>query len=270
MQIMTAGFILGTALAAFFGCAPFRDSAYSDQVLHKERDLNLTSMDRIADVEADGKIRLAILSDSHQTYKDLDQVIRHINKTADIDFVVNLGDVTNSGYNLEFDQFMGSYILLQRPALNVIGNHDSLGAGPDIYKKLFGPKNFYFESTSHRYVFFNSANLENGDEFDPAWLKATVEASTKPVFIFTHAPLRDPERFTGDTAVLMNAVVTNPKTQLILNGHNHVYDYIVDSGTVTVQCARVENGQWLMLEIQGSQLTVTRMESGTSVGATLK
>jgi predicted phosphodiesterase len=264
-----AAAVTGLALA----CAPFRDSAYSDHVLHKERELNENSVEKIGPsgaVEADGKIRIAVLADSHQTYKDLDRVIRNINDTPDVDFVVNLGDVTNSGYNLEFDQFLGSYLDIQRPVFNVIGNHDALGAGPKIYKKVFGSPNFFFESDSHRYIFFHSANLEDKDGFDPQWLKTTVEASSKPVIIFTHAPLRDAERFTGDTAQIMNAVITNPKTQIVLNGHNHVYGYANDTGTVTIQCARPENGQWLLLEIQGTQLSTTRMESGAVEWATLK
>lgn len=258
------------ATAVIFGCAPFQDSPYSDNILHRERDLNTQSANQLGSIEDDGKIRIAVLSDSHQNYKDLDTVIRHINRTPDIDFVANLGDITNSGYNLEYDQFLGSYTLIKPPAINVLGNHDAIGAGPKIFKKVFGEANFWFESVSKRYIFFNSANLEDPDGFSAAWLQEAVTSSTKKVFIFTHIPLRDKERFHDDTEAIMNAVILDPKTQLILNGHNHVYGFTNDNNTISVQCARAERGQWLLLEIQGTQLSVTRMESGTTEWATLK
>lgn len=53
---------------------------------------------------------------------------------------------------------------------------------------------------------------------------------------------------------------------MILNGHNHVYDLLIDNGTVMLQCGRVEpekkEEHWLLLEIQGNQLCVKRMDTG--------
>lgn len=195
------------------GCAPFRDSAFSDQVLNPERDLNITAQSKLADVDGDGKIRIAVFADPHQNYKELDYVIRHINRTENIDFAVSLGDVTNSSYGFEFDQFLGSFLLLRPPAFNIIGNHDALGAGPKIFRQIFGPVNFFFESVSHRFVFFNSANLETPELFDPNWLKSTVQSSTKRVIIFTHIPLRDPERFHGEAQQMMDDLTPKKRTR---------------------------------------------------------
>lgn len=270
LRILASVIGVSVLLGVIWACAPFRDSAYSSNVLHPERDLNTASVPGIASADADGKIRIAILADSHQNYKDLDKVVRQINRAENLDFVVNLGDATNSGYNLEFDQFLESYLILHPPTVNVIGNHDAIGAGADIFEKVFGELNFYTESASHRYIFFDSANLESQENFDPSWLKATVEASTKPVIIFTHVPLLDTERFTGETAQIFSAVLNNPKTQLVLNGHNHVYSHTSLNGTVLLQAGRVEGGQWLILEIQAQQLSITQMNTGEVEWDTLK
>lgn len=178
--------------------------------------------------------------------------------------------MTNSAYGFEYDQFLDAFAVLDRPAFTVTGNHDAIGAGPALFKKAFGASNFVFESASTRFVFFHSANLEDPAGFDPAWLKAQVDSSAKPVVVFSHVQLRDSERFFGADAAAFDAVITDAKTRLILNGHNHSYDFNTDNGTVMLQCPRVEGGQWLMLEIQGSQLTVTRMESGAVQSATFK
>lgn len=251
-------------------CAPFVDSPFSDQLLRPERNLNAQNIQRLGDIDADGVIRIAVFSDSHQNYKALDEVLFAINQTAGIDFVAGLGDYTNSGYNLEYDQFLDGISSLKPPKIFAIGNHDAIGAGVALFKKAFGDPNFYFESTSHRYIFFNSNNLEDPQGFDPAWLKSTVDGSTKPVFIFSHVQLRDPERYFNNDAVVLGSVIEDPKVQLILNGHNHVYDLSTDHNTVMLQAARVEGQQWLIIEIQGNQLCVKRMDLGETTCKTLK
>lgn len=255
----------------FFQCAPFRDSPYSDQILRHERELNLHALERLGDIESDsGVIRFAVFSDSHQNYKELDKIIVQINKTENLDFVVNLGDFTNSGYNLEYDQFLDSYVLLRNPAFSVIGNHDSIGAGVELFKRVFGPSNFYFESTSKRFIFFQSSNLEDMENFSPQWLIETVESSTKPVIIFTHAHLQDKERYTGEVEQIFKRVIQHSNTQLIMNGHNHVYEFRKDSGTLLLQCGRAEGAQWLLIEIQNTHIQITRMELGEVILDSLK
>jgi predicted phosphodiesterase len=260
-----------TAILVYTACAPFVDSPYSDQVLTKQRNVNANAESRLPDIESDGKIRIAMIADVHQNYVDLDEVIYDINQTSKIDFVANLGDFTNSGYNLEYDQFMDSYISFRAPAFTAIGNHDSIGSGPQIFEKVFGPANYYFESNSHRFIFFNSANLENPAQFDPQWLLNTVNASAKPVIIFTHCSLQDPERFTGGVAALFNSVLQSSKVQLILNGHNHVYSLNTEpGGTVLLQIPRVQGNTWVLLEIAGTQLTITQKIDGTETVVPLK
>ena len=184
----------GALISAVTSCAPFRDSPFSDKLLSKDRSLNEQAQGRIQNIESDGLLRMAIIADVHQNYSDLNTAIYSINQTTNIDFTVNLGDFTNSGYNLEYDQYIDSITSLRRPAFTVIGNHDSIGAGPELYRKAFSEVNFWFESSSKRFIFFNSANWENPNGFDPQWLKDAVTSSTKSVIIFTHCSLQDKER----------------------------------------------------------------------------
>lgn len=262
---------VGALFSTFLlSCAPFTDSPFSDQLLHPARALNTVSMQKLGDIESDGKVRIAVFSDAHQNYRDLDKVIYAINAESDIDFAAYLGDFTNSAYNLEYDQFLDSVDYLHYPMLTAVGNHDSIGAGPSLFKKAFGPCNFFFDSTSYRFIFFNSANLENPKEFDPAWLKAAVDDSAKPVIIFSHMSLRDPERFFGDTASTFDSIIKDSKVKLILNGHNHVYSLSTDNSTIMLQASRIENLQWMVIEIQGNQLTINKMDTKEIISLTLK
>lgn len=253
-SFLRLGFLFAS-LGFVLACAPFRDSPYSDNLLRQERNLNKIALQNLGSIEADGKIRFAVITDSHQNYTSLDNVIYQINQTPDLDFVVHLGDFTNSSYNFEYDQFLDSYITLKPPSFAVTGNHDSIGAGVALFDKVFGLNNFFFESPSKRFIFFNSANLENPEGFDPGWLRSTVSSSSKPVIIFSHIELQDADRYFGQDKADFDAVINDPKTQVVFNGHNHVYRLLIDNGTVLLQVPRVETG-WMLIEIQGHQLNM--------------
>ena len=255
-------------------CTPFVDSPFSDMLLRPERDINGTSVSRLGDIEADSVIRIAVFSDSHQNYKSLDKVSFAINDIADVDFVAGLGDYTNSGYNLEYDQFIDGLEYLTPPKMMAVGNHDSIGAGPQLFKKAFGNPNFYFESAAYRFVFFDSNNLENPKDFDLDWLTNAISTSKK-VFIFSHVQLRDNERYFGTDATKLNAIITAANVQVIFNGHNHVYDLLDDNSTVMVQCGRTDGddgAHWLLIEVAlpATQVCIKRMDTMVSVCKTLK
>jgi predicted phosphodiesterase len=255
-------------------CSPFVDSPFSDSLLRPERNLNAQSIDKIGDIESDNLIRIALFSDSHQNYKYLDKVTFAMNATEKIDFVAGLGDYTNSAYNLEYDQFLDGLEYLTLPKVMAIGNHDAIGAGPELFKKAFGNPNFYFESTNYRFVFFNSNNLEDPAGFDLDWLQTAI-TTPKKVFIFSHVQLRDHERYFNDDAAKLNAVITAPNVQVIFNGHNHVYDLMTDNNTVMVQVGRVDAGtdeHWVLIDIQlpATQICVKRMDTMETACQNLK
>lgn len=266
--------ILFVSLLLGWACAPLVDSPFSDQLRRTERSMNSKALNKIGDIESDGVIRFAVFSDSHQNYKHLDLAVSEINKVQDVDFIAGLGDYTNSGYNLEYDQFIDGLEAFKLPTILALGNHDSIGAGVSLFKKAFGEPNFWFESTTYRFVFFHANNLEDPDGFKPQWLQDVVTASSKPVIIFAHVQLRDSERFFGSDASIFNSVITDSKVKMVLNGHNHVYDYATDNSTVMLQCGRVEiaRGQthWLLVEITGTNLCVKRSDTGSSVCQSFK
>ncbi|WII73239.1 metallophosphoesterase [Bdellovibrio sp. 22V] len=254
-------------------CAPFVDSPFSDNLLRPERNLNQLSLGKIGDIEGDGIIRIAVFSDPHQNYKATDKMVFGMNKETGVDFVAGLGDFTNSAYNLEFDEFIEAIKPLRQITLNAVGNHDSIGAGPELYRKAFGPSNFYFESATYRYIFFNSNNLENPKEFDPQWLKDRVDETGKDIMIFSHVQLRDTDRYFNADAATLGYVIEHPRVKIIFNGHNHVYDLSKDHNTIMMQCGRVdgdEGSHWLLITVQGNQFCVTRKDTGAQTCETIK
>lgn len=264
-------FLLFCVFITLSSCAPFVDSPFSDKLLRPERDLNQASVGNLKDFESDGIVRIAIFTDPHQNYKDLDRVFYEINQTDGIDFVAGLGDYTNSGYNLEYDQFISALSTVKWPRVMALGNHDAIGAGPELFAKAFGPANFYFENSNRRYIFFNGNNWETPRDFKINWLQEAVDgANGKKVIIFSHVQLLDHERFNSAELALLTNIVQDPDVQLALNGHNHVYSLAEESGTFLLQVGRAQDLHWVVLEITGTQLCIKRMDTKETDCRTLK
>lgn len=273
----TRGFLAGAgvlfiiwAALALTGCLALRDSPYSDSLERPERDLNTSNLQKIGSIEEDGVVRIAVFTDAHQNYGDLDRVIGEVNATAGVDFSVNLGDITNSSYNAEYDRYLESATHLDRPFLTLIGNHDSIGAGPALFRKAFGPSNYTFESEHVRFVFWNSISWENEADFDPDWLIDTVAASTKPAVIFTHIPLDDQERFDDALRARFAEMAASNRVIAVLNGHNHVYQYVNTAGTVFLQAPRVEETKWLLFEVRTDGMHIKDNQKGEVQWAAFK
>ncbi|MBL7671540.1 MAG: metallophosphoesterase [Bdellovibrionaceae bacterium] len=259
------GILIFPALSLLvLSCIPFRDSPFSTQLLRSERNLNSVNLTLVQNIEEDGVIRIAIFADSHQNYADLDKIIKGINQTSGIDFLVNLGDSTNSAFNFEYDQFLSLYSKIAVPKFSVVGNHDAIGSGMELFESAFGPWNFSFDSPQYRFIFWHSANLEDQDGFDPDWLARTVEQSMNPVFIFTHVPLEDTERYHERVRDVLLGVIQSPKVLAIFNGHNHGYSLRNNSGTILLQAPRVEHARWLIVEVGGGGLMIRQIKEGQS------
>lgn len=264
--------ILFTSLMTL-ACAPFISSPYSDQLLRPERNLNNRAIQSLGTLDESNGLRFLVFSDSHQNYKELDEVIYKMNQETDVDFKINLGDVTNTSYNFEYDEFLDAVKNLKGPTFYVLGNHDAVGAGYELFKKAFGSANYYFESNTYRFIVFNGNNWERPDLFKPEWLKQTVDSSTKDVIIFIHVPLTDQERFHGSVAATFDTILNDNKVKAVFNGHNHVYGSNQKYNTLLLQCGRVQgqNGvHWLQIDISGGQMCITRKDSGVQECKTLK
>ena len=123
--------------------------------------INVTNIERIRQV-ADGKdtLRIVFTGDTQGWLDDTKAMIEDINRRDSVDFVVHLGDLTNYG---ETQEFVWQRELLQRlnqPFICLIGNHDCLGTGEEVYERMFGPLNFCFIVSGIKFVCLNTNAME--------------------------------------------------------------------------------------------------------------
>ena len=105
-------------------------------------------------------MHIAVISDSHQWYKDLEAEIADINRRDSIDFVIHLGDLTDFGSTLEYSLARERLQRLRKPFVVMQGNHDCLGTGNEVYAKMFGNNDFSFIAGRVKFIMINTNAIE--------------------------------------------------------------------------------------------------------------
>jgi len=172
-------------------------------------------------VAADYKI--AFISDTHNYYDDLTDLVKALNRNGPYAFVIVAGDITNEGLREEYlktEEILGK---INVPHLVVIGNHDLLSNGEKIYDKLFGQMDFTFTYRNLTFVFANNNNWESGGAIpDLEFIESSLAgAATPDKILVTHVSPDDDERFTEEEVQKLETIVSSQGVNYLFNGHNH-------------------------------------------------
>lgn len=126
--------------------------------------LNATNVSRIEDsLSGRDTIRVAFISDTHLWHKEFSEEVKSINANDSIDFVVHCGDFTDTGTTREYEWGWDIIRQLNKSYVVLIGNHDFLGTGDAVWKKMFGPDlDFSFIAARIKFVCINT----NATEYD--------------------------------------------------------------------------------------------------------
>ena len=166
---------------------------------------------------------IAFTSDPHFYYGDLADVVSHMNNDPEIDAVIIPGDVADQGLLTEFIWYNDVISKLDRPYITLIGNHDHLSNGRQIYERMFGPRNFTVDVHDHRFIFFDDTVWESDEVPDLAWLaQALAFAGERIPVLITHIPTYTDQledEFGGE----MHAMLVQHGAPLVVHGHIHSF-----------------------------------------------
>ncbi len=151
---MCVGFFL-------LGCDPFEYHPYDTRLDKKYKNINAKNLEelRAKDRHSD-TVRFVFMGDSQRWYDETEDFVKHVNRRDDIDFVVHGGDISDFGMKKEFCWIHDIMSKLRFPYMAIIGNHDHLGSGEEIFRSIYGELNFSFVYGSVKFVFLNTNALD--------------------------------------------------------------------------------------------------------------
>ena len=230
-------------------------SPYQNIVKSKWKKQNISNYNKLLPKanEPFTPFRIGLIADSHTYYDEFEKQVEYINTRDDLDFIIHLGDITLSANSREFNWYSDIMNKIKIPVITLIGNHDCLGNGYDIYSEMFGESNFFFEYKDVKFVMFDDIIWEKKvSDPDFEWFdKALVNDSDyKYVLPFAHIPPWD-QQFTVGNEFLYNQILLRHNLDLSIHGHGHSYSYSQPYDDVHyLSVPSPERNQLIILDVQ--------------------
>lgn len=208
-----------------FDSSPYETATPKDASYQNTTQTNLNLLAKI-DTTNLTEYKVALLADNHYYYGELQDAVTAINARKDIAFVLILGDLADQGLSQEYTLLHDFMNKLTKPYLTIIGNHDYLSNGEDIYQKMFGPKNYSFVFNHTKFVMFDDVFWESKETPDFGWLKNELSqnASFGNTVVCSHIPPYG-DQFTPAYASLYTSILASSNTTLSAHGHLHFSYY---------------------------------------------
>jgi 3',5'-cyclic-AMP phosphodiesterase len=254
--------LLGLAVAAATSCirtTPFQSDPSVSGLTQK----NLKALDSRR--PAPRPFKLVALGDTHIDYDNLARTIDAINARDDIELVLFTGDMTNLGLLQEYEWSHEQYSRLRIPYFTVIGNHDALGHGIEIYQEMYGPLDYSFSFGGVKFVMFNSNTLEfQGAAPRREWLIDQVHdrRPEEGVILVAHHDLMSPDDYVGgNVAELYEQLVQVDGVIGVIHGHNKYFELQRWHGVPVLQCGTYEKVFFhTIVTVDGSRLSFERCQ----------
>lgn len=251
--------LCGSLLCLLQGCDLIEYHPY-DSRFDGETGLNAKNVQLIEELCAGrDSLRFAVISDTQRWYDETRRAVNCINARGDIDFVIHLGDMSDFGLAKEFEWMRHELLRLEPPCVCLIGNHDCLGTGSDVYRRMYGEPNFTFDAGNTHFVCLNT----NAFEYDYSiaipdfhFLRTDIEAAQtsggqRTVVAMHAAPGTD--QFNNNVEEIFHEYLRHyPGLQFCLCGHTHLtidYEPLGD-GLLYHECGCAKGRQFLVFTLK--------------------
>ena len=250
-------------LCLLSSCDAFDVHPY-DGKISGSRNINEKNIARIEQsMRGKDTIRYAFISDSQRWYDELEAFVNHINKQKNIDFIIHGGDVSDFGLTKEFLWQRDILEKLTLPYVVLVGNHDYLANGDEVFRQVYGPLNFSFIAGNTKFLCLNTNALEsNYSEPIPDFnfikqeqLRQVGEYSNTVVTM--HAQPTS-EQFNNNVADLFQYSIKQfPNLLYCAHGHGHNYQGVdvFDDAILYFQTPNIGKRQYILFTITADTYT---------------
>lgn len=201
------------------------------QVNVDTHDLTAKALGRLAGDDTDrNSFKIALIGDTQLTPQAFKDVRNTINARGDIAFTMLAGDITDSGLKREFMWMVDIVDGFHAPLLTVVGNHDGLGHGREIYQDMFGPLDYSFTHRGIRFVMWNNNSYEWNVDFD--WLENELSQG-EPTVVVSHQPPSS-NALSDEDRERWRDLRRRENYKASLHGHVHHFEYHLEDGTTPI------------------------------------
>ncbi|MGB8656978.1 MAG: metallophosphoesterase [Candidatus Zixiibacteriota bacterium] len=173
------------------------------------------------------RFRFAVVSDSHVDYADLTDMVNDVNRDSTVSFLIHAGDFTDLGWLTEYYRTEEILSTLSIPYLTVIGNHDALTGGRQVYVQMFGDFDYSLVFYDCKFIFLDANSPANlGNPPDLGWLEDELSGSDRYrlIFVIAHQPPFDPA-WSDETESRYKQLMEENNVSLSIHGHEHYFYY---------------------------------------------
>jgi Icc protein len=173
--------------------------------------------------------KVALLSDPQFYPGAFEDVIKRVNRMDDVAFILLSGDLAETGIKAEFEWTCKGMAESNKPIFAVVGNHDALAFGKEIWLQNFGPFDYSFSYQNSKFVAYNDNKFEFENLPDRTFLQQEAEgfadrtAAGGYTFAVSHIPPWEED-------IQLSADLESYGYDLTIHGHEHNFDYWQVSG----------------------------------------
>lgn len=251
-------------LLSLASCNLFEYHPYDFDYLD-ETNINEKAIARIQANESEGDtLVFAFMGDTQRFYDETTDFVNEINQRDDIDFVIHAGDITDFGTSREYDWIHDRMRKLDVPYFALIGNHDILGHGKEVFQEAYGDFDFSFITKHIRFICLNTNALEFDystpvPNFDYMYQFLNDSSDYNQTIVVMHSPPFS-EQFNNNSAQLFNYILEQyGDVSFCIHGHNHrleVNDFF-DNGMIYYGCDDMEGRNYLVFRVTPDSYTYT-------------
>jgi len=255
IQIKTTLFLL-----MLVACDKFDYSPHAVDVNQKYSNINTNSIKKLLEDPTPGDtIRLIVLGDTQRNYLSTEVVIDKVNKMPEgsFDFIVHTGDLVDFGLQKEYNWIHELMNTSHYPYVAVIGNHDMVGNGVEVYRRMYGDLNFSFTLKHTKFIYIHTNSREEDFRDDVPnieWLDAELSdtANYGNAIVVSHVAPHHSGDFNMELeSAYIQTLEKYEKTLLYINGHDHKHSYedIYDNGISFLNTFSTSHEKALILKV---------------------
>lgn len=188
--------------------------------------LNAQNLARLRQNVEDDTVTVVFAGDTQRWYDEQERFVKKVNSLENVDLVLLAGDISDFGILQEFKWVQKRLSALHAPYFGIIGNHDMVANGRQIFRQMFGPLNYSFVYQGIKFIAHNTNGLEAPGENIPdlGWLARELHNTEGADYIVTvsHVPPFNATEFGTESVKPYTELLENtPNLLLSLHGHVH-------------------------------------------------